>query len=360
MAQVARSEEVCMKKVVAGFLSLALAMLLGVSAFAQEGVPGWREGSLALDSILSYVESVTKEDSPDYVPPAKRVAVFDVDGTIYGELFPTYLDDCILIERLAHDETYEAPEEDREYALALEEALLKGEEEPPSPRSGAQMSAEAFAGFTLEEFRAYVRSYLERPVLGFEGMTYGEGFYEPMVHLIEALSDQGFLCFLVSGTQTDILRELIQGTLDEVIAPYQVIGSTYALLATGQGETAGRSYTYGPEDQVVLGPNLVMKNVKMNKVVSIVETIGIDPVLCFGNSSGDFAMAQYTQQKGGKAFMLLCDDTERDNGKPEVAKAFAEECESLGFETISMRDDFETIYGADVRKADLEALEPAA
>ena len=29
------------------------------------------------------------------------------------------------------------------------------------------------------------------------------------------------------------------------------------------------------------------------------------PVLVFGNSSGDFAMAQYALQHGGKAYMLL-------------------------------------------------------
>ena len=63
-------------------------------------------------------------------------------------------------------------------------------------------------------------------------------------------------------------------------------------------------------------------------------------------------MAQYALQHGGRAYMLLCDDTERDRGDPEEAASFAETCWELGFETISMRGDFETIYKPDaVRKA---------
>ena len=64
-------------------------------------------------------------------------------------------------------------------------------------------------------------------------------------------------------------------------------------------------------------------------------------------------MAQYALQHGGKAYMLLCDDTERDYGDPETAASFAETCRKLGFETISMRDEFETIYPAGAVKTQL-------
>lgn len=51
--------------------------------------------------------------------------------------------------------------------------------------------------------------------------------------------------------------------------------------------------------------------------------------------------------------MLLCDDPERDYGDPEAAASFAETCRLLGFETVSMRDEFETIYKTDARKTAL-------
>lgn len=93
--------------------------------------------------------------------------------------------------------------------------------------------------------------------------------------------------------------------------------------------------------------NLVTKNQKANKVFSIIHEIGMPPVLVFGNSSGDLAMAEYCMQHGGKAWMLLCDDVERDYGDPEEAASFAKDCVSRGIETISMREAFATIYGDD-------------
>jgi hypothetical protein len=55
--------------------------------------------------------------------------------------------------------------------------------------------------------------------------------------------------------------------------------------------------------------------------------------------------------------MLLCDDTERDYGDLETAEEFARECEAIGLETVSMKNDFETIYGEDVEKNDATSLE---
>ncbi len=153
---------------------------------------------------------------------------------------------------------------------------------------------------------------------------------------------------------------LIEDTLGEYIPPYRVIGSTFSLTATGQGDTADRSYTYAPDDEVLLEGNLIFKNLKMGKVVSIVNEIGVPPVLVFGNSSGDFAMGQYAVQRGGRAYMLLCDDTERDYGDTDEAAEFAAKCAALGFETISMRDEFETICKSGVTKNDNAALRPAA
>ncbi len=80
------------------------------------------------------------------------------------------------------------------------------------------------------------------------------------------------------------------------------------------------------------------------------DEIGKAPILVFGNSSGDLAMAQYAVQHGGRAYMLLCDDTERDYGNLETAADFQETCQALGFETVSMREDFATIYGETVEK----------
>ena len=325
----------------------------------QASLPYWAEGSPALASVMQFVREATDPDSDAYIPPSKRIVVFDFDGTLYGERFPTYFDTCLFMYRALHDVDSTAAEDIRAYAEELEMALLNGDPEPDSPRSTAQMTAECFAGMPLDEYRAYVRAFMDQPVYGFEGMTYGEGFYLPMIELVQYLCENDFTGFISSGSERVMVRELIDGTLDRWIPPYRVIGSTFSLNATNQGEKEGRSYTWSQEDEVLLEGNLVVKNQKANKVFSIVDEIGVPPILVFGNSSGDFAMAEYCIQHGGKAWMLLCDDVERDYGDPEAAASFAEDCLGRGIGTISMRDEFETIYGEDVGLSE-EELDDAA
>ena len=110
-----------------------------------------------MKSIMTFVEEVTDEKSDKFVPAEKRIAVFDSDGTLYGELFPTYVDHCLMIHRLVHDDTYEGNAEDAAYCKALEEYLINGGEKPKAPRSSGDIIADAFKGVTVEEYRAYVR-----------------------------------------------------------------------------------------------------------------------------------------------------------------------------------------------------------
>ena len=332
------------------------------TAAAAEKIEYWTADSPAMASIIEAVDNYTDPDSENYLEPEERIALFDMDGTLIGELFPTYFDQCLLMYRVLHDDSFDSSQvsaEDREYLQALETALLNGEEEPDYPKSSAQIAAEAFKGFTVEEYRAYVRSFMDQPVAGFEGMTYGQVFYKPMAALVRYLDEHDFRVYINSGAERSLARELSEDTLGEWIPPYQVVGTTFSLTATGQGDTAGRDYTYTAEDQVLLEGNMTFKNVKMNKVVSTIDEIGVIPALVFGNSSGDFAMAQYAVQNGGRAYMLLCDDTERDYGDTEKAESFKKKCEELGFETVSMKNEFETIYGENVKKTGFQPADQA-
>ena len=298
-------------------------------------IPYWTEGSAVADSIVAYVKSVTDESSDSYVAPADRIAIFDFDGTLYGERYPTYFDTCLFIHRALHDETFTAPEDIREYAKAMEEALYNHLPEPDSDKSTAQCAAECFKGMTQEEYREYVKTFMASPAFGFEGMTYAEGFYKPMTEVVKYLAENDFTIFISSGSERAMVRELIKGSLDEWIP-----------------SDAGRKYTITADDQILMEGNLVTKNQNTNKVFSIIDEIGKCPILVFGNSSGDLAMAQYVLQHGGKGYMLLCDDTERDYGDLAVAAKFADSCEKMGLETVSMKNDFATIYGDNAVKVD--------
>ena len=83
-------------------------------------------------------------------------------------------------------------------------------------------------------------------------------------------------------------------------------------------------------------------------------------MLSFGNTSGDQSMAQYTvnnDQYETKAYMLMCDDLVSEHGNMKKADAMKQMCDEYGFEPISMRDDFATIYGDDADVVDYEKLE---
>ena len=329
---------------------------------ATESIPYWTQRSAVADSIVAYVKSVTDESSDTYVAPADRIAIFDFDGTLYGERYPTYFDTCLFIHRALHDESFTAPDDIREYAQAMEAALYNHLPEPDSDKSTAQCAAECFKGMTTEEYCEYVKKFMASPAFGFEGMTYAEGFYKPMTEVVKYLAENDFTIFISSGSERAMVRELIKGNLDEWIPSDRVIGSTFSLIASGQGTKAGRKYTISADDQILMEGNLVTKNQNTNKVFSIIDEIGKCPILVFGNSSGDLAMAQYVLQHGGKGYMLLCDDTERDYGDLAVAAKFADSCEKMGLETVSMKNDFSTIYGDNAVKVDqkLESEEQPA
>ena len=97
--------------------------------------------------------------------------------------------------------------------------------------------------------------------------------------------------------------------------------------------------------------DVLIKNLKMNKVNQIVQEIGKQPVLSFGNSSGDVSMHNYTITNNpykALAFMLIANDDVRDYGNVEKATKLGLEWEEKGYNVISMRDDFKTIYPENV------------
>ena len=50
------------------------------------------------------------------------------------------------------------------------------------------------------------------------------------------------------------------------------------------------------------------------------------------------------------AFMVLADDTERERGNIEEAENMKKKCEINGWISILMKNDWETIYGENVKK----------
>ena len=70
--------------------NLLVAALIGVVAFtstiarAQDPLPSWNGGA-AKSAIMNFVKVTTDTASPQFVPPAERIATFDQDGTLWVE-----------------------------------------------------------------------------------------------------------------------------------------------------------------------------------------------------------------------------------------------------------------------------------
>ena len=324
------------------------------AAAADEYEPAftqWNEDAPALKTLIEYVDAVTDESSPDYIPEPDRIAVFDMDGTLMGELYPTYLEYYMLAWRILKDPNCHPDAEMLAVGRALRDGALDKSYSSDMPMQHAIQAARAYAGMTLGEFSDFVTQILVREADGFENMTYATCFYLPMVEVVEYLQDNGFTCYVCSGSDRFICRVFIEGMLD---IPYEnIIGMDVELAATNQGDEEGLNYVFSATDDLVRTDHLLIKNLKTNKVLQIAQEIGHQPVLSFGNSSGDVSMHNYTIHKNAyrsAAFMLIADDGERDYGDPSKADSLRKRWEDSGYNVISMANDWKTIYGEDVVK----------
>ena len=309
----------------------------------------------ALSALKLYVEDVTNPKSANFIKEEDRIATFDMDGTFVGELYPTYLEYNLLEYRALDDPDYrdEAPEDVREAAQNIRDFVRNGKSLPSGfDMIHAYAAAKAYAGMSLAEFDAYVRAYANKPANGFTGMTYGQAIYQPMREVFEYLKANGFTCYVVSGSDRFICRILAESV---GIAPNRVIGMDVKLKSTNQGDVPGVNFTMGKEDFLIRTDELIIKNLKTNKVLQIAQEIGKVPVLSFGNSGGDQAMHNYclgNSKYKSAAFMLVADDDERDHANREKALKLAAQWKEAGYYVISMKDDFRTIYGSNVKKVD--------
>src|SRR3990170_6466563 len=69
-----------------------------VAAQSADPLPSWND-TAPKKTMRAFVERVTKHGSPDFVPPAERIAVFDNDGTLWSEQ-PMYFQLAFALDRV--------------------------------------------------------------------------------------------------------------------------------------------------------------------------------------------------------------------------------------------------------------------
>ena len=312
----------------------------------------WTNNAAAKAELTAYINAVTDESSPDFIPAADRIAVFDLDGTLFCETDPNYFDYTLLKYRVLEDPEYrdKASDFEKEVANKIAEQNETGKSFSGLEVDHGRAVASAFKGMTVAEFNAYIQEFKQQAMPSYTGMKRGEGFYQPMVQVVEYLQANGFTVYIVSGTDRLIVRGILCNSVLN-IPNRQIIGSDETIVSSNQGETDGLNYVFTEGDELILGGEFVIKNLKMNKVAVIAQEIGQQPVLSFGNSTGDSSMAEYVTSGNpyrSLAFMLCCDDTERENGSQSKADKMFALCEQYDWVPVSMKHDWTTIYGDDV------------
>ena len=310
----------------------------------------WTDNAQAKTDLLDYLAAISDEGSEKYIPVEDRIAVFDLDGTLMCETYPRCFEYMVFVDYVLNNQDYTPSDEVR--AVAQEIVDTKWQEKPSgiSTRQ-AEAAAIAYAGLSPSELGDYVKAFMDSDAEGFIGLKRGDAFYRPMTEIVDLLKAYDFTIFIVTATERNIVRAIVRDKIG--IQPQYVIGTEYGYTATGQGDTQDGDYTFQPGDKVVFDGSYYGENAKMCKVDAIVREIGKQPVLAFGNSSGDTAMCTYVLVNNpypARSYMVIADDEEREWGDTEAARAKIDSYTKLGIGTISMRDDFATIYGENVQK----------
>ena len=314
----------------------------------------WNENSPTKQKIIEFVEDVTNPNSENYIPPEDRIATFDMDGTFYCETAPIYFQEAMFLHRVLDDKNYVAPKKYLDLAKKIRPKVLAKEKLTPSEsKMYFEGLTAVYAGMTDEEYRAYVRNFMQDNETGLTNLKRGEAFYLPMVEIISYLTNNGFQVYIDSACGVSTTRELVNGVIP--IQFDRILGSDFNYTSTGiKGKDTPHDHFYDRfKEKIVISGKPLIDNAKTIKIFSIMNQIGKKPVLAFGNSSGDSGMLEFTLQDNkyrSMSFFVICDDTERELGNPKRAVSDTNLALKRGWNPISMRDEFKTIYGDNVKR----------
>ena len=309
-------------------------------------LPSWNDCE-SKAKLINFINNISN------IPKEARIAVFDLDGTLFQETDPVYNDWKIYQYRILNDTNYTPTENQKRIVNKLNKAI-KDHVMPDNLEIEIYYSnAEIFKGMTLDEYDKYIKDFLNKPSDGYNNLLRGNAFFIPMLEIIEYLQKNQFNIYIVSATDRYQVRSVINGHINIPIS--NVIGTDYELSVINQGNKKGYKYNYFPNEKIILKGELISLNSRLNKINGIIRNIGRKPILMFGNSEGDSSMADYVisdNEYNSLSFMVLNDDLIRERGNQISANKMKQLCEKKNWIPISMKNDWKTIYGIDVSRND--------
>jgi phosphoglycolate phosphatase-like HAD superfamily hydrolase len=300
-------------------------------------LPSWNDGT-AKQAIVRFVERVTEEGGPDFVPVQERIATFDNDGTLWAEQ-PIYFQIAFAMDRVKALAA-QHPEWRRTEPF---EAVLGGDLKTLAAlgeKGFLQIMAATHSGITTDEFAGIVADWLATARHPRFHRPYTELAYQPMLELLAYLRERGFKTFIVSGGGVEFMRAFTERVYG--IPPEQVVGSSGVV-----------KFELGADGQPVLLKEAEIEFVDdgPGKPVGINRFIGRRPIMAFGNSDGVLQMLQWTTAGAGPRFGLIVHHTDaerewaydRDSHIGPLDKAL-DLAPSWGWVVVSMKDDWRKIF----------------
>jgi hypothetical protein len=307
-----------------------------MSSTQTDPLASWNKGP-SKASILRFVEAVTAEGGPEFVPPLDRIAVFDNDGTLWSEK-PFYFQLAFALDRVkALAGQHPEWRDQQPFKAVLEDdiaGVLAG-----GLKAIIDILVATHGGNTSDEFEQIVSGWITSARHPETGRLYTEMVYQPMLELLDFLRANGFRTYIVSGGGIEFMRAWVEGVYG--IPPEQVIGSSI--------ETKFEMREGGPV--LVRMPQVDFVDDHEGKPVGIHKFIGRRPILAFGNSDGDHQMLQWTAAGDGRRFMGLVHHTDaerewaydRDSLVGRLDKAL-DEARAKSWTVVDMKRDWRVVY----------------
>ena len=316
----------------------AFPMLLALPALAQtaDPLPSWND-TATKNSIVTFVERVTKQGSPDFVPPAQRIATFDNDGTLWAEQ-PIYFQLAFALDRVKALAPMHPEWKDKEPFASL----LKGDLKAALAGGEAgifEIVAVTHSGMTTDEFEKIVSDWITTAQHPVTKRLYSEMVYQPMLELLAYVRANGFKTFIVAGGGIDFMRVFAERVYG--IPPEQVVGSSGKL-----------SFELRDGHPVLMKlPALNFNDDKTGKPIAIQMHIGRQPIAAFGNSDGDLQMLEWAKGGGGVRFALIVHHTDaerewaydRNSSIGRLDKAL-DTAQAMGWTVVDMKNDWSKIF----------------
>jgi phosphoglycolate phosphatase-like HAD superfamily hydrolase len=314
---------------------LPLLAVLVAAAPAAEPLPSWTDGA-PKKAITAFVAKVTTAGD-SFVPAAERIAVFDNDGTLWGEQ-PVYFQAFFIFDRIkALAPQHPEWKEQEPFASVLrgdmKSALAGGE------KSLLEMAMATHAGMTTEEFEKIVSDWITTARHPQTGKLYTEMVYQPMVELLAYLRGNDFKTFIVSGGGIEFMRPWAERVYG--IPPEQVIGSS---IRTKYEVRDGKPV-------IARIAELDFIDDKAGKPVGIHRHIGRRPIFAAGNSDGDFEMLEWTTGSARPGFAMIVhhDDPEREfayDRESHIGKLARglDEAAGRGWTVVGMKDAWKKVH----------------